>query len=152
MRTVNSFGFPVERGEVFSFVFWHRSEVPVTATLRRLGLIDADAGLELVGSGIARRELQNPFYSSFPPATMTPLEGATVTIVPGDPANDVTFVLGLRATGNSDTLAARGVWLDYEVDGRRFRAALPWLLRVCMEPVSEPCDSQDPSQFSFAPD
>ena len=152
VRTVNSFGLPVERGRVFSFVFWHRSEVAVTATLRGVSLHDPDAGLELVDSGIARDELQDPFYSSFPPAALTPLAGAMVTVVPGDRASDVTFVLGLRATGNLDALAARGVWLDYEVSGRRYRVALPWLLRVCIEPVIGPCESQEPSQFSFSPD
>ena len=152
VRTVNSFGFPVERGQVFSFVFWHRSEAPVTATLGGVSLLDPDPGLEIVDSGIARGDLHDPFYATFPPAAVSPLEGASVTIVPGDPASDVTFVLGLRATGNSDSLAARGVWLDYEVSGRRYRAALPWLLRVCIEPVSGPCQSQDPGLFSFAPD
>lgn len=152
VRTVNSFGFPVERGQLFSFVFWHRSEVAVTATLRGVSLLDPDPGLELVDSGITLEELQDPFYSSFPPAALTSLAGAMVTIVPGDPSSDVTFVLGLRATGNLEALAARGVWLDYEVGGQRYRAALPWLLRVCIEPVARPCQSQEPSQFSFSPD
>ena len=147
VEVVNSYGFPVQPGQTFSFVVWHRSEKAATATLRAVELVDADPRLEVVGSGISSAELQAPFVGQFPPGPLMPIDGIRVTTDPDDPSTDITIVLGLRANAEAGRLAARGLWLTYEVDGRLFRARLPWLLQVCIEPVETSCDAQDPSEY-----
>jgi hypothetical protein len=150
VEVVNSFGFPVEGGQPFSFVIRYRSQQPATAVLRSVELGSADAGLELIGAGIGNGELFKPFVPRYPPAPLQPLEGAVVTLDPtAQPAEDLIIVLGLRADATSGKLDAREIWLNYEVDGQHFRARVPWLLRVCIEPHPGACKSQPASEYQF---
>jgi hypothetical protein len=147
---VNSFGFPVERGQPFSFVIRHRSQEPATAVLRAVELGNSDVGLELVGIGVGTVELFEPFVAQYPPAALLPIDGTVVTVDPTtDPPADLTVVLGLRADATTGELNVREIWLTYEVEGELFRARLPWLLRVCIEPFRGPCTAQPASEYHF---
>jgi hypothetical protein len=148
VEVVNSFSFVVQAGNTFSLVVWHRSQEPVTATLRAVELIDADPRLQVVGSGISRVGLDAPRIAQFPPGPLIPVEGTVVTVDPTDPSTDLTIVIGLRAEAQGEQLHARGVWLTYEVDGQPYRARVPWLVTVCVDPV-ESCSAQNPGDYEF---
>jgi hypothetical protein len=90
-------------------------------------------------------------FEPFPRLELLPVAGAAIMTVHGDRTTEVDFVLGIRLTSDAPSLSARGVWLDYEVNGQQYRAMLPWLLSVCPEPVSTTCQTQPAREFSFPP-
>lgn len=149
---VNAFGLPVTADRPFSMVVFHRSERPATATLRGVSLVDPDPGLTVVGTGLAVEELLDPYYPDFPPrASLVPVGGHTVRVQPDSGGSELTFVIGLELASAVEEAAAHGVWLDYDVDGRSYRALVPWLVRFCRLPVAQPCQAPTITDFTLPP-
>lgn len=103
--------------------------------------------------------MEQHHFDTFPPGLdgkgspsgdLSPLEGSVVTTGPNDSRNRI--ALGIRVPTVPATLSATGVWIDYEVDGSRYRTMLPWLLNVCTQAVDAPCDGPDGMNFTFPPE
>lgn len=149
---VNSFGLPVADGSTMSLVVELRGEQAVSATLNGISLASADPGLTLADAGILVDGYPGRYVAeSFPLGALAPIGGTTISTDPTDPTRDVFINLGIRADFGNSPLRARGVWLDYEVAGVKYRALLPWLLTVCRTPTTDTCAGIPAQDFSFPP-
>jgi hypothetical protein len=154
-HNVNAFGNVVDAGRPFSVVVFYRSEVAATATLLGISLADPEPGLELMGALVARGDVTTTFLDSFPPSPeqlpvgAEPLENKVVAVSADDRASEIDFVVGLRVNAPGIAPAAHGFWLDYEVNGSKYRALLAWLVRACSRPMQGPCPAPDPEAFEF---
>jgi hypothetical protein len=149
---VNSFGLPVADGSTMSMVVELRGETATDATLRGVSLVSPDEGLALVDSGILVGGYPGTYISDqFPLGSLTPVAGSEISTDPTDPSKDVFINLGIKPTFGETPLSARGVWLDYDVAGVRYRALLPWLVTLCKAPTTETCTGINAEQFSFPP-
>jgi hypothetical protein len=144
---VDSFGLPADDGSTISLVVEFRGETEAVATLRSVSLADPDAGLTLVGTGILTGPFEGYVLSSYPPGPLRPVEGTVIATKPGDRSGDIFFVLGIRTDLHEGSQSARGVWLDYTVDGVAHRALLPTLLTVCPKVAGGSCEGQPIESF-----
>jgi hypothetical protein len=145
---VNGFGHHVAPGGVASFVIQPRAAEPVTVMVNQLTLDGQTAGLEVLGSGVLRGPFPGYLVDGYSPDAIDPLIGTTRTFTP---TQDAPFlVIGLRAPGVDMSYSATGVWLDYTLNGRHYRALLPWQMTLCTT-VGELCNAPDGMMFSLPP-
>lgn len=138
---VNSLGFPVDVGSPFTFgLATVTNPSGDVAVLDRLELVGRSPGLGLIAARVLPiREAPGQTLVAnsdrWPPPELAdvplyPLRGWRFRPSEMSPAHDINLVLGLRVSSPGE-FSFDAIALHYQIANGRYRAVLPYRLRVC---------------------